>query len=530
MAIALDGTSLTVADLVTVARSGAEVALTGAARDRVAEGRERVAHLLDRDEPVYGVNTGVGSLRETRIKLDQVRDLQMNLLRSHAAGVGPPLPAEVVRATMALKANAFARGLSGVRPKVVELLLAMLNEGVHPAVPERGSVGASGDLVPLAHIGLVLVGEGEVLVDGGGEGGEGGDGNGARPATLPGGEALADAGLDPLEPEAKEGLSLINGTEPTLALLALNLHDAEALVKAAVLAGAMSLEALMASVQPMRDIVVGKRPHPGAARVADAVRRLTAASEVVASHAECDRVQDAYSVRCIPQVLGAVLDALDYVRTTVARELGSVTDNPLILPEAPDQSATGGNFHGQPLGYAADHLALVLADLASMAERRVARLVDEDLSEGLPAFLTDEPGIRSGMMIPQYVAAALVSESKTLAYPASVDSIPTSANQEDHVAMSTIAARKARKVLDNAQAVVAIELIAAAEALDHKDPLTPGKGSAAARRFLREEAGVAPLDGDRSLRPDIERVRGLLQTGDLVRAVEAEVGALLREG
>lgn len=514
MAIAVDGQSLTLDQVLAVARDGQEVALSTMARDRVAEGRARVEELLTRDDAIYGVNTGVGDLVQTRIKPEQVEALQMNLLRSHASGVGLPLPEDVVRAILLLKANALSRGLSGVRPELVELLLGMLNARVHPVVPEKGSVGASGDLVPLAHVGLVVVGEGEVFH------GEG---------TVAGGEALERAGLSPIKPVTKEGLALINGTEPTLALLALSLFDARRLVKAAVVAGAMSLEALMASVRPMREAVVDKRPHPGALRIADAVRRLTFKSEVVQSHADCDRVQDAYSIRCIPQVLGAVLDALDYVQRTVDRELNSVTDNPLILPAGDGtdaaESATGGNFHGQPLGYAADHLALVLADLASMAERRVARLIDEDLSEGLPPFLTEDAGIRSGMMIPQYVAAALVSESKALAHPASVDSVPTSANQEDHVSMSTIAARKADQVLDNAQAVVAIELLAAAEALDHKAPLSPGRGSAAALGAVRD--WVPRLAEDRPLSGDIERLRELVQSGDVVAAVEAEVGALL---
>lgn len=508
MPVVVDGSSLELEDLVAVARDGAEATLSSEARDAVAEGRGRVEELLDHDEPVYGVDTGVGALRESRIDPDEVEALQMNLLRSHACGVGEPMPADEVRAAMLLKANALAHGESGVRPVVVERLLELLRAGIVPHVPRKGSVGASGDLVPLAHVGRVVAGEGEVLGDDG---------------PAPAGPALEAAGVEPIRPAAKEGLALINGTEPTLAILALTLHDAERTLAAATIAGAMSLEALMASRQPMREAVVGQRPHDGALRIGDAIRRLTEGSDVVASHAECDRVQDAYSIRCMPQVLGGVSDALAYVRGIVETEMASVTDNPLILADQ-DQSATGGNFHGQPLGYAADHLALVLADMAGMSERRVARTIDEDLSEGLPPFLTEAAGIESGMMIPQYVAASLVSEARSKAYPASVDSIPTSANQEDHNAMSTIAARKAREIVDDVERVVAIELIAASEALDFKDPLEPGRGSAVARRVVRET--VPRLDGDRSMSADIAAVRERVRDGTLVEAVEAEVGPI----
>ncbi len=503
----LVGTKLSVEDVVRVAREGAPVALSEEAREAVRASRRYVERLLEENRVVYGVTTGFGKFAQVRISPEDTRQLQRNVLLSHAMGVGPPLPTEVVRAMMVLRAQSLALGHSGVREQVVELLLAMLNRGVHPIVPAQGSVGASGDLAPLAHMSLPLIGEGEAE---------------HRGKVLSGAEAMRAAGLEPLTLEAKEGVALINGTQAMTAIAALVVHDARELCTVADIAGAMSLEALKGSLRPFDPRVVAVRPHPGAALVAENVRKLGANSPIHASHANCDKVQDAYSLRCIPQVHGASRDALAHVREVVERELNSVTDNPLVFADD-DEVISAGNFHGQPIALAMDYAKVAIAELANISERRVEHMLDPALS-GLPAFLARQGGLNSGLMISQYTAASLVSENKVLAHPASADSIPTSANQEDHVSMGMTAARQARQVLENARWVLAIELVNAAQALDFHKPLEPGPGVKAALEALR--AVVPPLERDRIVAPDIRAARELIVTGRLRAAVEAVVGPL----
>jgi histidine ammonia-lyase len=446
---------------------------------------------------VYGVTTGFGDLADVGIDPDQTSELQRNLVRSHAAGVGEPLPVEVVRAMLLLRANALAVGLSGVRPEVVELLVGMLNAQVHPVVPSRGSVGASGDLAPLAHLALVLIGEGEALLDDAGPG--------------PGSEALERAGLAPVTLEAKEGLALLNGTQLMSALAALAVYDARQLATSADVIGAMSLEAMLGTSAAFEEQLIAARPHPGQVAVAAHLRALLAESEIGASHAQSrHKLQDPYSLRCMPQVHGAVRDALDQLERVLAIEMNAATDNPLVFPGG--DVISGGNFHGEPLALAVDYAKTAVAELASISERRAARLVDAHLS-GLPAFLTDAPGLRSGLMIAQYTAAALVNELQTLAHPASVDSIPTSANQEDHVSMGATAALHLRLAVDRAEAVLAIEALCAAQGLDYRAPLRPGVGVAHAHTRLRSL--VPHLAEDRSPAPDIAAVRELLRAGEL---------------
>jgi histidine ammonia-lyase len=449
---------------------------------------------------VYGVTTGFGDLANVRIEPAQTAELQRNHVRSHAAGVGDPLPAEVVRAMLLLRANALAVGLSGVRPQVVELLIGMLNAGVHPLVPSRGSVGASGDLAPLAHLALVLIGEGQAWLDDAGPG--------------PGGEALERAGLAPLVLEAKEGIALLNGTQLMAALAALALHDARQLAISADVIGAMSLEAMQGTAAAFDEALIAARPHPGQMAVAAHLRALLADSEIGASHADSDhRVQDAYSLRCIPQVHGAVRDALDQLDRVLAIEMNAATDNPLVFPSG--EVISGGNFHGEPLALAIDYAKIAVAELASISERRSARLVDAHLS-GLPAFLTDEPGLRSGLMIAQYTAAALVNEMQTLAHPSSVDTIPTSANQEDHVSMGATGALHLRDVVDRTEAVLAVEALCAAQGLDFRAPTRPGAGVRHAPERLR--ALVPHVAEDRPPANDIDEIRELLRAGELAIA------------
>jgi histidine ammonia-lyase len=482
---------------VAVARDRRPVALAAAAVERMNASREVVAAVVAEGRTVYGVTTGFGDLSNVRIDPAETAGLQVNIVRSHAAGVGEPLPAEVVRAMMLLRANALAIGLSGVRPEVVQLLVDMLNAEVHPLVPSRGSVGASGDLAPLAHLALVLIGEGEAWLDDAGPG--------------PGGEALERAGLRPLTLEAKEGLALLNGTQLMSALAALALHDARRLAVAGDVIGAMSLEAMQGTAAAFDEALVAARPHPGQVAVAAHLRRLLDGSEIGASHADSPhRVQDPYSLRCIPQVHGAVRDALDQLERVLSIEMNAATDNPLVFPDG--RVVSGGNFHGEPLALTMDYAKTAVIELASISERRAARLVDAHLS-GLPAFLTDAPGLRSGLMIAQYTAAALVNELQVLAHPASVDTIPTSANQEDHVSMGATSGLHLRDAVDRAEAVLAIEALCAAQGLDHRAPLRPGEGVAHAHARLR--AMVPHLAEDRTPAPDIAAVRELLRAGEL---------------
>lgn len=498
------GSELTLAALEGVARGAWRVALPPAVELRLASNRAFVDALLARGDTAYGVTTGFGRFATTRIGPADVRTLQRNLLLSHAVGVGEPFPTDVVRAMLLLRAQSLARGASGVRPAVVALLAQLLEHRVHPVVPSQGSVGASGDLAPLAHMALVLIGEGEAEV-----GGE----------RLPGAAALARAGLEPLTLEAKEGLALINGTQSMTALLALALLDAERLAATADVAAAMSVEALLGSHAPFDPAVTRLRPHPGALIVSANMRAILADSQVVLSHADCDRVQDPYSLRAVPQVHGATRGALAHVREVVETELASVTDNPLIVTDdGHERVISAGNFHGQPLALAADYAAIAVAELANISERRVEQLVNPALS-GLPGFLTEHGGLDSGLMVAQYTAAALVSENKVLAHPASVDSIPTSANQEDHVSMGAHACRKLGSVLRNARYVIAVELLAAAQGLDFRAPLVPGRGVAAAHAHVRER--VPHLGHDRYLKPDLEAVHSTLADGSLLAAVAA---------
>lgn len=498
---------LSVADVARVARRAVGVRLSAAARDRVVASRAYVERLLAEGATVYGITTGFGRFATTRIAADQVKQLQRNLLLSHAVGVGDALPDDVVRTMLVLRAQSLAIGNSGVRPAVIEGLLGMLAADVLPRVPAKGSVGASGDLAPLAHLALPLIGEGEAYV-----GGE----------LLTGAEALRRAGLPVLELEAKEGLALINGTQLMTALLVKALLAAESLARHADVAAAMTVEGLMGSHVPFTDLVTRLRPHPGARTTADNMSRLLKGSEINHSHEDCGRVQDAYSLRAVTQVHGASRDALGYLRRVVEVELQSVTDNPLIFSEE-EQVVSAGNFHGQPLALAADFAAIAVAELGNISERRVEQLVNPALS-GLPAFLTPEGGLNSGLMVAQYTAAALVSENKVLAHPASVDSIPTSANQEDHVSMGAYACRKLLDVIDNVRQVVAVELIAAAQALDFRAPLRPSPGVAAAHAWLRER--VPGLAGDRYLAPDLRVVADAIEGGSLLQAVASASGEL----
>lgn len=496
--VILDGDSLDVGDVAAVAHDARPVDIAPAARRRMRASRRMVEDLLAQNAVVYGVTTGFGKFSDTAIAPDQVERLQENLIKSHACAVGEPFPVPVVRAMMLLRANALAKGHSGIRPEVVDLLVAMLNRGVHPVVPQQGSLGASGDLAPLAHVALALIGLGRCEF---------------RGAILPSAQALKQAGLAPVRLAAKEGLALINGTQAMTALAALAVADAQRLVDSADIVAALTVEALRGIPHAYHPLLAAVRPHPGQARVAQRLRALLAGSQRTSAPGQL-RVQDAYSLRCIPQVHGASRDALDYVAGVVRRELNAATDNPLLFPDA-GEVISGGNFHGQPVAVACDFLAIAVAELASISERRIERCVNPALS-GLPAFLTRHGGLCSGLMIPQYVAASLVSENKVLAHPASVDSIPSSANQEDHVSMGTTAARKLRQILDNTFTVLAIEYLCAAQAIEFGSGRL-GAGTQAAYDLLRTR--IAPLDEDRELDGDIAAARDLITSGALVRRV-----------
>ncbi|HZC05505.1 MAG TPA: histidine ammonia-lyase [Ktedonobacterales bacterium] len=490
---------LTLAEVVTVARERAEVALAPGALERVRAARAFVDRLTREDRTVYGVTTGFGHLSRVKIPPEQVEALQRNLIRSHASGVGEPFDIATARAVMLMLANSLARGHSGVREQTLHLLMAALNHDVTPVIPTRGSVGASGDLAPLAHLSLALIGEGEAWHAG---------------ERLPAAEALRRAGLNPITLGAKEGLALINGTHVMEACGALALADAWRLTRAAEVAVAMSIEALLGSYVPLDPRIHALRPQRGQPRAASRLRLLLDDSEINHSHADCGRVQDPYTLRCAPQVLGAARDALDFCEQAFSAELGAVTDNPLLFPDD-GEALTGGNFHGQPLAQALDLLAISLAHVASFSERRSYNLTgphDWDTGEGrIPLFLTPEPGLNSGYMIPQYVAAALVNEIKVLAHPASIDSIPTSAGMEDFVSMGATSALKLRQALDLAYRVIAIELLLAAQGLDFRAPLKPGRGVAEAHAAVRRV--VPTLGDDRPPAPDIEALASALRDG-----------------
>jgi histidine ammonia-lyase len=509
------GCELTLSDLEDVARRGREVAFPSSARDGVVRSRaaiDAIAHAGDAAPRVYGVNTGFGALSETRISASDVRALQQNLVRSHATGVGPALSPAEVRGMMLLRAQVLALGHSGVRPELVDTLVAMINARVHPRIPVQGSVGASGDLAPLAHLALALIGEGEA---------QQGDGP-FRPSA----EVLREAGIAAIVLEAKEGLALINGTQLMASLGTLALVDAERLCATADVAGAMSLEALKGSSRPFDERLHRARPHPGQAAVAKNLRALLADSEIAESHKDCGKVQDAYSLRCMPQVHGATRDALAWIRGVLEREVNSVTDNPSVFTDRGEtEIISGGNFHGQPLALALDLAAMAVAELANISERRVEQLVNPALSTGLTPFLAAGSGLHSGFMIAQVTSASLVSENKILCHPASVDSIPSSAGKEDHVSMGSVSAKKLRDIVTNVRACLAIEIMTAAAGLDQRAPLRPSRGVAAALAAVRER--VAPMTGDRPLYKDIAATSELVSSHALVAAVERTVGALV---
>lgn len=501
--IALTGNDLTLGQVYQIVHEGFEATLGQQARERMEGSRALVEKLGAGETAVYGVNTGFGALASVRIHRDQVSELQFNLVRSHACGVGAPLGEDEIKAMLLLRANTLAKGFSGVRPVVVETLLAMLNRGVLPVIPSQGSVGASGDLAPLAHLALVAIGEGEAFYKG---------------ARIGGADAMRQAGIAPLKLEAKEGLGLLNGTQGMLALISLAAREAEMLVDSADVAAALSLDALKGSPAPFDERISRIRPYPGHAVTARNLTQLNRGSEIRESHRspEVDpRVQDAYSLRCTPQVHGAVRDSLSQVRTTLSIELNSATDNPLVFTES-GEVISGGNFHGQPLAMAADQMAIALATLAGMCERRIEHMTNPHTS-GLPAFLTPDPGLNSGFMIAQVVAAGLVSEMKALATPHSVDSIPTSGDQEDYVSMGMSAARRLRRMLDALCNVVAIELLAATQGIDFHAPLQTGTEARKACALVRSVSPV--VEKDRVLATDIEAVSQEVRRGEFQKLV-----------
>jgi histidine ammonia-lyase len=502
--ILLDGSSLTLDDLVAIAYDEAPVSLADAARARVRAAREVVDAAAQLDAPVYGINTGFGNFANVRIPHESLAELQLNLLRSHAAGVGEPLSIPAVRATMALRANVLAKGFSGIRVETLELLLALLNHRVHPVVPSRGSVGASGDLAPLAHLALVLIGEGEAWHNG-----ERGTGAGA----------LARIGVAPASLAAKEGLALINGTQPSTALLGLTLAGALQLARTADIAAALSIDGLQGSTKPFDPRIHEARGLAGQRESADNLRNLLADSAINQAHANCGRVQDAYSMRCAAQVHGTAREAFAFARRMFDAEANAATDNPMVFADA-HEIVSGGNFHGAPVSVAADVLCLGLAQLATISERRSDRLVNPS-SSGLPAFLTRHGGLQSGLMMAQVTAAALTSELKTIAHPASVDTIPTSGNTEDHVSMSMAAALKAARALEIARQVIAIELLCACQAIDLLAPLTSSAPLMRVHETIR--AHVPTLERDRPPSPDIARITAMIDAGDLERACALKV-------
>ncbi len=517
----LDGDSLKLTDAEAILYGRvARLRLTAGARQRVERARRCLERLVASGGTIYGVNTGFGKLASQRIEPDEILALQENLLRSHAVGMGPLLGLGVSRLALALRIQALAKGYSGVTLDLLDTLVEMYNRGVVPAIPEQGSVGASGDLAPLAHLALVVMGEGHAFVTRPGSDGEAAPRG--KPKPLSGRAALKRVHLKPHRPLAKEGLSLINGTQISTAIFSEALVRARHLARVADVAGAMTVEATKSSQRPFDPRIQQVRPHPGQVACAANLRRLLADSEIMVSHEHCSKVQDAYSMRCMPQVHGTLRDALAHAVCVVEVEMNAATDNPLVFADT-GEVLSGGNFHAQPIALAADLTTAAVADLASISERRVENLVNPDLS-GLPGFLTPHPVLNSGMMLVQVLAAALVSESRALAFPASVDSIPTSANREDHVSMSTTAARKCRTVVTNATRVLACELLCGAQGLEFHRPLRPARGVEAAYRHVREH--VRPLGRDRTLHRDLEAVERLVRSGSLLTAVEAAVGTL----
>ncbi|HEY9766353.1 MAG TPA: histidine ammonia-lyase [Chroococcales cyanobacterium] len=504
----LNGEELTLAQVWEVAEKFSIVRLAPGSLERVLRSRKQVEGILANNEIIYGITTGFGQFKDRRIPTEDVKKLQRNLILSHAAAVGAPFPVSVTRAIMLLRANALAKGFSGIRPETLQLLIDCLNKKVHPILPSQGSVGSSGDLAILAHLALVLIGEGQAEFEG---------------KKYQGREALEKAFLSPVELEAKEGLALINGTQAQTALGCLVMQKANNLAKVADIACAMSLEALKGTSSAYRPELHALRPHPGQIKSAANLLKLLDKSEILDSHRDCGMVQDAYSLRCAPQVHGASRDCFEYVEKVLKTEINSATDNPLLFFET-GEVINGGHFHGQPVAIAMDFAGIGLSELASISERRTERLVNPNYSNGLPAFLTPQGGLNSGYMIAQYTAASLVSENKSLAHPASVDSIPTSAGQEDHVSMGTTAARQAYSIVENVEKVLAIEILCAAQALDFRKPLSPGLGALYAHECLRET--VAFLEEDRVTSLDIELALEWIRSGKLVERIEKTIGCL----
>ena len=511
--VVVDGASLTIGDLVRVARFRDKVELSKESISNIERSRSTLEELARAGKIIYGVTTGFGALSNTRITLDEASKLQTNLLRSHACGVGENLSTDVVRAIMLLRLNTLAKGLSGVRMIVAQSILDFLNEGIHPIIPSKGSVGASGDLSPLSHMALAFMGEGTVE---------------HRGKLKSASDVIKEIGLKPLSVSMKEGLALNNGTQMSAAVAALTVHDAEQLVKTSEISAAASLEALRGFTQAFDARIHDARPFKGQIDSAQNIRSLIAGSRLVKETVSGDReaAQDAYSLRCTPQVVGAAREAIAFARRLIEVEMNSATDNPLVFPDGPDV-LSGGNFHGQPVGLAMDVVSIALATIANISERRVSRLLDATLSRGLPPFLvgaTESQGLHSGLMAVQYTAAALASENKVLAHPATVDTIPTSANMEDFVSMSPSAGLKARAILQNSQRVIAIELICAAQGLDFRDPAKCGRGTRAAYLKLREN--VPMIREDRPSSADIQKVADMISDGSLLEAVEKSVDPL----
>lgn len=502
----INGYDLRLQDFINVARHGYKVEITEEAKEKVAKSREIVDKFVDEKKVVYGITTGFGKFSDVSISKDEAQDLQRNLIISHSCGVGNYLSKEIARGIMLLRANALSKGFSGIRTETLNTLIEMINKDVTPLIPEKGSLGASGDLAPLAHMVLVMLGEGEALYDG---------------KEMNGAEAMKMAGIDTIHLTSKEGLALINGTQVMTSVGAITAYDALMVMKLADISAALTTEALNGITDAFDKRIHELRPHPGQLATARNLLNLTEGSKATTRQGEI-RVQDAYTLRCVPQIHGASKDALKYVLDKIEIEINAVTDNPLIFPD--DLAAiSGGNFHGQPMALAFDFLGIAIAEMANVSERRLERLVNPQLS-GLPAFLTPHGGLHSGFMIVQYSAASLVSENKVLAHPASVDSIPSSANQEDHVSMGTIAARKARDILENTMNVLAMELLASTQAIDFKDPEKLGAGTKTAYDLIRKD--ISKLVEDRPMYVDINKLYDLVKNHNIVEAVESKIGSL----
>ena len=501
--IKIDGNSLTLRDVIEIARNHEKVKIDSNAINKIKKSRKYVERILKTDAVVYGINTGVGELANKLISKSEISQMQKNIIRSHSTGVGNPFSKEIVRGIILLRANALAKGYSGVRLQLIEMLLSLLNNDIYPYIPSQGSVGASGDLAPLSHLALVLIGEGECLK------------NGKRINSI---DVFNNHNLTPLKLFPKEGLALINGTQVMTSIACKVIYDSEIMMKNAQIASGMSLEALKGTSKAFDAKIHAVRPHKGQIRCAKNMREIIKDSEIIKSHINCDKVQDAYTLRCIPQVYGAILDTIEFTKNIISIEINSATDNPLIFSDE-EEVISGGNFHGEPIAFAMDFLGIALSEIANISERTIDRLVNPHIS-GLPPFLTEKSGLNSGMMIAQYTAAALVSENKVLAHPASVDSIPTSAGQEDHVSMGPIAARHCSYILKNVQNVIAIEMLCAAQGIDFQE-YSPGIGVEIAHRFIRKN--IKHLDEDRILYKDIEKLNKFVINGTIVEKVEEKV-------